>query len=106
MDFERLFNVSASRESTPRMTSEQAVGTLSGASFCGSAGSSINVLEQTGETIERRLETDKVGSLDSFEFAATTTNGFYGLTKHDADGTDYYYSWTRSNYENAEPPFS
>lgn len=79
---------------------------FSGADFCGSAGCSINVLKQTGDRIERTFENDEVGSLDSFEFATTITNGFYDLTKHGSDGTDYHYAWTGSNYENVEPPLS
>jgi hypothetical protein len=75
---------------------------FSGADFCGSAGCTINVLKQTGGKLERTFDSDEVGSLDSFEFATTTTNGFYDLTKHGADGTDYYYSWTGSNYEDAK----
>ncbi len=77
---------------------------FSGAGFCGSAGCTINVLKQTGDKIERTLEIDEVGSLDSFEFATTITNGFYDLTKHGSDGTDYYYSWTGSNYEDVKSP--
>ena len=77
---------------------------FSGAGFCGSAGCSINVLKQTGDKIERTFENDEVGSLDSFEFATTITNGFYDLTKHGSDGTDYYYSWTGSNYEDVKSP--
>jgi hypothetical protein len=79
---------------------------FSGADFCGSAGCSINVLRQTGDKIERTIENDEVGSLDSFEFAATITNGFYDLTKHGSDGTDYSYAWTGSNYEYVESPLS
>jgi hypothetical protein len=79
---------------------------FSGAGFCGSAGCAINVLKQTGDKVERTFENDEVGSLDSFEFATTITNGFYDLTKHGSDGMDYHYSWTGSNYEDAEPPLS
>ena len=79
---------------------------FSGAGFCGSAGCSMNVLKQNGEKFERTLENDEVGSLDSFEFATTTTNGFYDLTKHGKDGTDYGYSWTGSNYEDVEATLS
>jgi len=79
---------------------------FSGAGFCGSAGCSINVLKQTGDKIERTFENDEIGSLDSFEFATTITNGFYDLTKHGSDGTDYYYSWTGSNYEDVDAPLS
>lgn len=79
---------------------------FSGAGFCGSAGCTINVLRRTGDKFERTFENDEVGSLDSFEFATTITNGFYDLTKHGRDGTDYYYSWTGSNYEDVETPFS
>jgi hypothetical protein len=79
---------------------------FSSAGFCGSAGCSINVLKQTGDKIERTFENDEVGSLDSFEFATTITNGFYDLTKHGKDGTDYYYAWTGSNYEYVESPLS
>jgi hypothetical protein len=79
---------------------------FSGADFCGSAGCSINVLKQTGDRVERTFENDEVGSLDSFEFATTSTNGFYDLTKHGKDGTDYNYAWTGSNYEVVESPFS
>jgi hypothetical protein len=75
---------------------------FSGADFCGSAGCAINVLKTTGDRIERTFETDEVGSLDSFEFATTITNGFYDLTKHGKDGTDYHYLWTGSNYEGVE----
>ena len=75
---------------------------FSSADFCGSAGCAINVLKATGDRIERTLETDEVGSLDSFEFATTITNGFYDLTKHGKDGTDYKYAWTGSNYEEVE----
>jgi hypothetical protein len=66
----------------------------------------MNMLKQNGDKFERTLENDEVGSLDSFEFATTTTNGFYDLTKHGKDGTDYYYSWTGSNYEDVEAPLS
>src|ERR1700733_52190 len=55
---------------------------FSGPGFCGSAGCAINVLKQTGDKVERTFENDEVGSLDSFEFATTITNGFYDLTKH------------------------
>jgi hypothetical protein len=79
---------------------------FSGAGFCGSAGCSMNVLKQTGNKFEATFENDEVGSLDSFEFATTTTNGFYDLAKHGKDGTDYYYSWTGSNYEDVEAPLS
>jgi hypothetical protein len=79
---------------------------FSGADFCGSAGCAINVLKTTGDRIERTFETDEVGSLDSFEFATTITNGFYDLTKHGKDGTDYNYAWTGSNYEDVESPLS
>jgi hypothetical protein len=79
---------------------------FSGADFCGSAGCAINVLKQTGDKIERTFENDEVGSLDSFEFATTITNGFYDLTKHGSDGTDYHYAWTGSNYEDVESPLS
>ena len=79
---------------------------FSGADFCGSAGCAINVLKTTGNRIERTFETDEVGSLDSFEFATTITNGFYDLTKHGSDGTDYHYAWTGSNYEDVESPLS
>ena len=79
---------------------------FSGAGFCGSAGCAINVLKQAGDKFERTIENDEVGSLDSFEFATTTTNGFYDLKKHGKDGTDYYYSWTGSNYEDVEAPLS
>jgi hypothetical protein len=79
---------------------------FSGAGFCGSAGCSMNVLKQNGDKFERTLENDEVGSLDSFEFATTTTNGFYDLTKHGKDGTDYDYSWTGSNYEDVEATLS
>jgi hypothetical protein len=79
---------------------------FSSAGFCGSAGCSINVLKQTGDKIERTFENDEVGSLDSFEFATTITNGFYDLTKHGKDGTDYKYAWTGSNYEYVESPLS
>jgi hypothetical protein len=79
---------------------------FTGADFCGSAGCAINVLKQTGEKIERTFENDEVGSLDSFEFATTITNGFYDLTKHGKDGTDYNYTWTGSNYEDVESPLS
>jgi hypothetical protein len=64
------------------------------------------VLKQTGDKIERTFENDEVGSLDSFEFATTITNGFYDLTKHGSDGTEYYYTWTGSNYENVESSLS
>jgi hypothetical protein len=77
---------------------------FSGADFCGSAGCTVNVLKQTGDKFERTFENDEVGSLDSFEFATTITNGFYDLTKHGSDGTDYYYSWTGSNYEDVDQP--
>jgi hypothetical protein len=79
---------------------------FSGADFCGSAGCAINVLKMTGDRIERTLETDEVGSLNSFEFATTITNGFYDLTKRGKDGTDYKYAWTGSNYEDVESPLS
>jgi hypothetical protein len=79
---------------------------FSGADFCGSAGCAINVLKANGDRIERTFETDEVGSLDSFEFATTITNGFYDLTKHGKDGTDYKYAWTGSNYEEVEPLLS
>jgi hypothetical protein len=79
---------------------------FSGTGFCGSAGCSINVLKQTGDKIERTFENDEVGSLDSFEFATTITNGFYDLTKHGSDGTDYHYAWTGSNYEYVESRLS
>jgi len=79
---------------------------FSGADFCGSAGCAINVLKTTGDRIERTFETDEVGSLDSFEFATTTTEGFYDLTKHGKNGTDYNYAWTGSNYEDVESPLS
>jgi hypothetical protein len=79
---------------------------FSSADFCGSAGCAINVLKTTGDRIERTFETDEVGSLDSFEFATTITNGFYDLTKHGKDGTDYHYAWTGSNYEEVEPSLS
>jgi hypothetical protein len=75
---------------------------FSGEGFCGSAGCSINVLKQTGDRFERTFENDEVGSLDSFEVATTITNGFYDLTKHGANGTDYYSSWTGSNYEDVK----
>jgi hypothetical protein len=75
---------------------------FSSAGFCGSAGCSINVLKQTGGKVERTFENDEVGSLDSFEFAATITNGFFDLTKHGNDGTDYFYAWTGSGYEYVE----
>jgi hypothetical protein len=75
---------------------------FSGAGFCGSAGCAINVLKQIGYKFERTFENDEVGSLDSFEFATTITNGFYDLTKHGSDGTNYYYSWTGSNYEDVD----
>jgi hypothetical protein len=77
---------------------------FSGADFCGSAGCTVNVLKQTGDKFERTFENDEVGSLDSFEFATTITNGFYDLTKHGSDGTDYYYSWTGTNYEDVDQP--
>jgi hypothetical protein len=79
---------------------------FSGEGFCGSAGCAINVLKQTGGKFEKTFEIDEVGSLDSFEFAKTITNGFYDLTKHGGDGTDYNYSWTGSNYEDVESPVS
>jgi hypothetical protein len=79
---------------------------FSGAGFCGSAGCAINVLKQTGGKFERTLAIDEVGSLDSFEFATTITNGFYDLRKHGSDDTDYYYSWTGSHYEDVEAPLS
>jgi hypothetical protein len=79
---------------------------FSGAGFCGSAGCAINVLKQSGDKFESTLENDEVGSLDSFELATTITNGFYDLKKHGSDGTDYYYSWTGSGYEDVEPPLS
>ena len=79
---------------------------FSGEGFCGSAGCAINVLKQTGGKFEKTFEIDEVGSLDSFEFAKTITNGFYDLTKHGGDGTDYNYSWTGSNYEDVESPLS
>jgi hypothetical protein len=79
---------------------------FSSAGFCGSAGCAINVLKTTGDKIERTFETDEVGSLDSFEFATTITNGFYDLTKHGKNGTDYRYAWTGSNYEDIESPLS
>jgi hypothetical protein len=79
---------------------------FSSGSFCGSAGCSINLLKQNGDKIERTFENDEVGSVDSFEFATTTTNGFYDLTKHGNDGMDYYYAWTGSNYEDVESPLS
>lgn len=79
---------------------------FSGADFCGSAGCAINVLKTTGDKIERTLKNDEVGSLDSFEFAMTITNGFYDLTKHGKDGTDYFYSWTGSNYEYVESGYT
>ena len=79
---------------------------FSSAGFCGSAGCAINVLKQTGHRIEKTFETDEVGSLDSFEFAKTITNGFYDLTKHGSDGEDYYYAWTGLNYEYVESPLS
>jgi uncharacterized lipoprotein NlpE involved in copper resistance len=79
---------------------------FSGVAFCGSAGCTLNVLKQTGNKFEATFENDEVGSLDSFEFATTTTNGFYDLTKHGSDGMDYYYAWTGSNYEDAEAPLS
>jgi hypothetical protein len=79
---------------------------FSSAGFCGSAGCAINVLKTTGDRIERTFENDEVGSLDSFEFATTITNGFYDLRKHGKDGTDYNYAWTGSNYEYVESPLS
>ena len=79
---------------------------FSGAGFCGSAGCSINVLKQTGDTFERTFENDEIGSLDSLEVATTIANGFYDLTKHGRDGTDYSYSWTGANYEEVEAPLS
>ena len=79
---------------------------FSGAGFCGSAGCAINVLKQTGDKIERTFENDEVGSLDSFEFATTMTNGLYDLTKYGSDGTDYHYSWTGSNFEDVKSPLS
>src|ERR1700693_2714073 len=79
---------------------------FSGADFCGSAGCAINVLKTTGDKIERTLKNDEVGSLDSFEFATTITNGFYDLTKHGSDSMDYHYAWTGSNYEYVESPLS
>jgi hypothetical protein len=79
---------------------------VSGVEFCGSAGCAINVLKQTGDKVERTFENDEVGSLDSFEVATTVTNGFYDLTKHGSDGTDYHYSWTGSNYEDVGSPLS
>jgi hypothetical protein len=79
---------------------------FSGVGFCGSAGCAMNVLRQTGDKFEATLEDDEVGSLDSFEFATTTTNGFYDLMKHGSDGMDYYYAWTGSNYEDVESPLS
>jgi hypothetical protein len=79
---------------------------FSGEGFCGSAGCAINVLKQTGGKFEKTFEIDEVGSLDSFEFAKTITNGFYDLTKHGGDGTDYNYSWTGSNYEDVVSPLS
>jgi hypothetical protein len=79
---------------------------FSGAAFCGSAGCAINVLKQIGYKFERTFENDEIGSLDSFEFATTITNGFYDLTKHGSDGTNYYYSWTGSNYEDVDSPLS
>jgi len=79
---------------------------FSGADFCGSAGCSINVVKQSGDKIERTFENDEVGSLDSFEFATTITNGFYDLTKHGSDSMDYHYTWTGSNYEYVESPLS
>lgn len=79
---------------------------FSGADFCASAGCSINVVKQSGDKIERTFENDEVGSLDSFEFATTITNGFYDLTKHGSDSMDYHYAWTVSNYEFVESPLS
>jgi hypothetical protein len=79
---------------------------FSAADFCGSAGCAINVMKTTGGRVERTFETDEVGSLDSFEFATTITNGLYDLTKHGSDGTDYHYAWTGSNYEDVESPLS
>jgi hypothetical protein len=79
---------------------------FSGADFCGSAGCSINVVKQSGDRIERTFENNEVGSLDSFEFATTITNGFYDLTKHGSDSMDYHYAWTGSNYEYVESPLS
>jgi hypothetical protein len=79
---------------------------FSGVDFCGSAGCSINVVKQSGDKIERTFENDEVGSLDSFEFATTITNGFYDLTKHGSDSMDYHYAWTGSNYEYIESPLS
>jgi hypothetical protein len=70
-----------------------------GADFCGSAGCAVNVLKQTGDKLEKTFEYDEVGSLDSFEFATTVTNGFYDLMKLGGDGTDYNFSWTGSRYE-------
>ena len=79
---------------------------FSGAGSCGSAGCAINVLKQTGDKVERTFEIDEVGSLDSFEFATTMTNGLYDLTKYGSDGTDYHYSWTGSNFEDVKSPLS
>jgi hypothetical protein len=79
---------------------------FSGAGFCGSAGCTMNVIKKTGDKFERTFENDEVGSLNSFEFSTTTTNGFYDLKKHGSNGVDYYYSWTGSNYEDVEPPLS
>jgi hypothetical protein len=79
---------------------------FSGADFCGSAGCTINVVKQSGDKIERTFENDEVGSLDSFEFATTITNGFYDLTKHGSDSMDYHYAWTGSNYEYVESSLS
>jgi hypothetical protein len=63
---------------------------FSGEGFCGSTGCAINVLKQSGDKRERTFENDEVGQLDSFELAPTISNGFYDLTKHGKDGTDYY----------------
>ena len=63
-------------------------------------------MKQSGDKIERTFDNDEVGSLDSFEFAPTTTNGFYDLTKHGSDNMDYHYAWTGSNYEYVESPLS
>ena len=63
-------------------------------------------MKQSGDKIERTFDNDEVGSLDSFEFAPTTTNGFYDLTKRGSDNMDYHYAWTGSNYEYVESPLS
>jgi hypothetical protein len=62
----------------------------SGEGFCGSTGCAINLLKQSGDKHERTFGIDEVGSLDSFELARTISNGFYDLTKHGKDGTDYF----------------